>query len=141
MHPMPPSEIGRAKSRALVRELRMKSPEGWPIAARMTGIRSHERKSAEAQGGGKEEKDFLIQGVGPHRSWGRKRLMWESRSDRAIRDGGRGGRAAEIASQSGDGWVRTGSGGSQRIAPGGGAAVTGGGRVRGRVGGVGGGVR
>ena len=141
MHPMPPSEIGRAKSRALVRELRIKSPEGWPIAARMTGIRSHERKSAEAQGGGKEEKDFLIQGVGPQRSWGRKRLMWESRSDRAIRDSGRGGRAAEIASQSGDGWVRTGSGGSQRIAPGGGAAVTGGGRVRGRVGGVGGGVR
>ena len=138
---MPPSEIGRAKSRALVRELRMKSPEGWPIAARMTGIRSHERKSAEAQGGGKEEKDFLIQGVGPHRSWGRKRLMWESRSDRAIRDRGRGGRASEIASLSGDGWVRTGSRGSQRIAPGGGAAVTGGGRVRGRVGGVGRGVR
>ena len=138
---MPPSEIGRAKSRALVRELRMKSPEGWPIAARMIGIRNHERKSAEAQGGGKEENDFFIQGSGPHRSWGRRRLMLESRSDRAIRDGGRGGSAAEMANQSGDGWVRMGRGGSQRIASGGGAAVTGGGRVRGRVGGVGGGVR
>ena len=138
---MPPSEIGRAKSRALVRELRMKSPEGWPIAARMIGIRSHERKSAEAQGGGKEENDFFIQGSGPHRSWGRRRLMLASRSDRAIRDGGRGGSAAEMANQSGDGWVRMGRGGSQRIASGGGAAVTGGGRVRGRVGGVGGGVR
>ena len=93
----------------------MKSPEGWPIAARMIGILSHERKSAEAQGGGKEEKDFLIQGSGPHRSWGRKRLMLESRSDRAIRDGGRGGSAAEMANQSGDGWVRMGRGGSQRI--------------------------
>ena len=141
MHPMPPSEIGRAKSRALVRELRMKSPEGWPIAARMIGIRSHERKSAEAQGGGKEEKDFLIQGSGPHMSWGRRKLMLESRSDRAIRDGGRGGSAAETANQSGDGRVRMGSGGSRRIASEGEAPVAGGGRVRGRVGGVGGGAR
>ena len=43
MHPMPPSEIGRAKRRVLERDLRMKSPEGWPIAARIMGIRSHER--------------------------------------------------------------------------------------------------
>ena len=43
MQPMPPSEVGRAKRRVLERELRMKSPEGWPIAARMTGIRSHDR--------------------------------------------------------------------------------------------------
>ena len=43
MQPMPPSVVGRAKRRVLERELRMKSPEGWPIAARMIGIRSHER--------------------------------------------------------------------------------------------------
>ena len=39
-----------------------------------------------------------------------------SRSDRAISDGGRGGRAAEIAIQSGDGWVRKECGKSRRNA-------------------------
>jgi len=106
MHPMPPSEIGRAKRRVFDRDLRMKSPEGWPIAARMMGIRSQERWSAEAQAGGKEEKEFLVQGRGPHRSCGRRMLRFASRSVRALKDGGRGGRVAEIAIQSGDGWVR-----------------------------------
>ena len=106
MHPMPPSEIGRAKRRVFERDLRMKSPEGWPIAARMMGIRSQERWSAEAQAGGKEEKDFLVQRRGPHRSCGRRMLRFASRSVRALKDGGRGGRVAEIAIQSGDGWVR-----------------------------------
>jgi len=87
MHPMPPSEIGRAKRRVFDRDLRMKSPEGWPIAARMMGIRSHDRWSAEAQAGGKEEKDFLVQGRGPHKSCGRRMLRFASRSVRALKDG------------------------------------------------------
>ena len=70
MQPMPPSEVGRAKRRGLVRDSRMKSPEGWPIAARMMGIRSQDRKSIEAQGGGKEEKDFAAHRVGPQWSCG-----------------------------------------------------------------------
>ena len=105
MQPMPPSEVGRAKRRGLVRDSRMKSPEGWPIAARMMGIRSQDRKSIEAQGGGKEEKDFAAHRVGPQWSCGRRRLRFASRSDRALNDGGRGGRDDEIDIQSREGEV------------------------------------
>jgi hypothetical protein len=89
-----------------VRDLRMKSPEGWSIAARMMGIRSHERKLIEAQGGGKEEKEFAAHRGGPQRSCDRRRLRFASRSDRALKDGGRGGRDDEIDTQSREGGVR-----------------------------------
>ena len=116
MQPMPPSEVGRAKRRGLVRDSRMKSPEGWPIAARMMGIRSQDRKSIEAQEGGKEEKDFAAHRVGPQWSCGRRRLRFASRSDRALSDGGRGGRDDEIDIQSREGEVVVFGGGEREVA-------------------------
>lgn len=53
----------------------MKAPDGWPTAARMSGIRSHERRSTDAHRGGKEEYERPAHPAGPE----------ERRSDAAVR--------------------------------------------------------
>ncbi len=68
---------------------RMASPEGWPAAARMSGMRSQERRSPVAHWGGKEAKERRAQPRGPHARVGRRPVSGWSRSVRRLAQAGR----------------------------------------------------